>query len=125
MQATKFRVLVIDDDLAFLQSLARAFRKDEKIELETQTSPRMALRLLEAGHYDALLTDWKMPTINGTEFLSLAALRYPRIPRGLITGVAALEEVSNAVNNARLTWVFLKPLQVQSFRSQLLKELES
>ena len=125
MQATKFQVLVIDDEIAFLQALTRAFRNDEKIRFETHTSPRMALRLLESGRYHALLTDWKMPTINGSEFLSLAAQRFPEVPRGLITGVAELKEVSTAVNNARLTWVFLKPIQMQSFRFQLLKELES
>ncbi len=121
---SQYRVLVVDDDQEFLRSIGRRFRRDPRLRLELASSPLQALRLLDVERFDAVLADWQMPTVNGSDLLALIAHRYPNIPRGLVTGYAAVNDVASAVNNGRVRWLFVKPLDAEMMRNQLLHVLD-
>ena len=81
------RVLLVDDEERILASLVRSLRR-EGYELVTAQTPLEALRLLEEQHFDAVLTDHKMPGMTGVELLAKVARLQPSAGKLLITGWA-------------------------------------
>ena len=78
-------VLVVDDETRILSAVRRSLRR-EGYEILTAETPAEALSILEARSVDVILSDHKMPGMNGLEFLALAAQRRPQAARLLITG---------------------------------------
>jgi len=62
------KVLVADDD-AFIRKLLNEFLSFYEYNVECVGSGEDALRLIETGHYDILITDYMMPGINGAELI--------------------------------------------------------
>jgi response regulator RpfG family c-di-GMP phosphodiesterase len=81
-------VLVVDDETRILSAVRRSLRR-EGYEILTAETPMEALAILEARSVDVILSDHKMPGMNGLKFLALAALRRPQAARLLITGWGA------------------------------------
>ncbi|UCE87069.1 MAG: response regulator [Deltaproteobacteria bacterium] len=79
------RLLLVDDEARILSSLRRALRR-EGYEVHTAESPDEALRALDAGSFDLILADYRMPGMTGVEFLARAAERWPDAVRILLTG---------------------------------------
>ena len=81
-------VLVVDDEPRILSAVRRSLRR-EGYEILTAETPAEALSILEARSVDVIISDHKMPGMNGLEFLALAAVRRPQAARFLITGWTA------------------------------------
>jgi CheY-like chemotaxis protein len=81
-------VLVVDDEPRILSAVRRSLRR-EGYEILTAETPAEALAILEARSVDVIVSDHKMPGMNGLEFLALAAVRRPQAVRFLITGWTA------------------------------------
>jgi len=78
-------VLLVDDEPRILSALHRALRR-EGYELLTAETTQEALRLIEEGTVDCVLSDHKMPGMTGLELLERVASRCPDTRRMLITG---------------------------------------
>ncbi len=64
------KCLLVDDDKAVLEQAEIFLEKEEKgLELDTVCRPVKALDLLEEYDYDAIISDYNMPEMNGSEFL--------------------------------------------------------
>jgi two-component system sensor histidine kinase/response regulator len=87
MQNHPARVLLVDDDTALLQALPRtiALRAPE-IQIETTDSANNALARIEQTAYDAVITDIKMPGMDGLTLLNRIRELSPDMPTLLITG---------------------------------------
>ena len=81
-------VLIVDDEPRILSAVRRSLRR-EGYEILTAETPAEALSILEARSVDVIVSDHKMPGMNGLEFLALAAVRRPQAARFLITGWTA------------------------------------
>jgi len=80
-------VLLVDDDLALLQALPEALRlRMGGVKVDTADSAAAALDLLAARDYDAIVTDIKMPGIDGLELLAEIRTQRPDTPTVMITG---------------------------------------
>src|SRR5437762_11798509 len=80
-------VLLVDDDLALLQALPEALRlRMGGVKVETADSAAAALDLIAARDYDAIVTDIKMPGIDGLELLAEIRTQRPDTPTVMITG---------------------------------------
>ncbi len=83
----RYKILFVDDDANFLQSLARSLRRmSAEWDLRFASSGSMALDILDAEVCDAVVTDFKMPEMDGLELLSTLKERYPDVVRVLFTG---------------------------------------
>jgi DNA-binding NtrC family response regulator len=84
---TEPRVLIVDDDLALLQALPEAIRlRMEGVMVDTAESATTALNQIEAWDYDAIVTDIKMPGVDGMGLLAEIRTRRPGTPTIMITG---------------------------------------
>src|SRR5438094_2097404 len=84
---TASRVLVVDDDPALLQALPAALRiRMAALTVDTADSAAAALDRIAATDYDAIITDIKMPGMDGVALLSEIRTRRPDTPVLMITG---------------------------------------
>lgn len=122
-------VLIVDDEPAVLSSLRRLFR-GKQYEIITESNPAEALKRIDSEQIDLIISDMRMPEINGTEILRHAADRQPGSVRILLTGYADLEDAIEAVNSGGIFRYLTKPWDnkaiVEAVESGLyVKELES
>src|SRR5438067_12538914 len=83
---TASRVLVVDDDPALLQALPAALRiRMAAVTVDTADSAAAALDRIAATDYDAIVTDIKMPGMDGVALLSEIRTRRPDTPVLMIT----------------------------------------
>src|SRR5579884_3909926 len=80
-------ILIVDDDTALLQALPQALRLRIKgIQIDTSDSAPKAFSLIEQNDYDAIVSDIKMPGMDGLALLAQIKARRPETPTLLITG---------------------------------------
>jgi YesN/AraC family two-component response regulator len=77
-------LLVVDDEVEIAKALRRLLRKDFKVEFAH--SGKEALTRLEQGPVDLVLSDFRMPGMNGAEFLALVKQRWPSTRRVMLSG---------------------------------------
>lgn len=81
------RILIVDDDPALLQALPETLRLHlEGVVVETTHSAASALKQIAAIDYDAIVTDIKMPGMDGLALLAQIRVLRPDTPTLLITG---------------------------------------
>lgn len=103
-----FTVLCVDDEKNILSSLKRLlFRED--YELLFATSGAEGLELLKKHSVQVVISDMKMPNMNGAEFLEQVANTYPDTYRMILSGFADLGATIDAVNKGRIHRFLQKP----------------
>src|SRR5919204_1126054 len=81
------RILIIDDDVALLEALPRALRlRLDGVEIDTVDNALDALAQIERTDYDAIVSDIKMPGMDGLAVLGEIRRLRPKTPTLLITG---------------------------------------
>ncbi len=104
------RVLFVDDDLNLLAAIKRQFHGTYN--LVTAESGQKALRILGDGKpFAVVISDMRMPEMNGIRFLSLAAKTSPDTVRVMLTGNADVETAMHAVNEGNIFRFLVKPCQ--------------
>lgn len=107
------RILCVDDDVLSLD-LAKAFLEDSgELELDTATSGLEALNMMASKRYDAIVSDYGMPTMDGLELLRRVRHRDADIPFILFTG-RGREEVVIEACNAGITFYVRKGADVKA-----------
>lgn len=102
------RILCVDDDPHMLEALQRALGFE--FDVVTEADPRAALRRLEQdSDIEVILSDLKMPGIDGTMFLSETKRICPAATRLLLTGVPDLDAAIAAINQGGVFRFLTKP----------------
>lgn len=84
---SKPRILFVDDEPNILDGLRRMLRrKQREWELEFADSGSKALKLMEQAPYDVVVSDMRMPEMDGAELLSLVMEQYPETIRFILSG---------------------------------------
>lgn len=83
------RIMVVDDEGTALKSLRRILEKDG-YRVSTYNNPVRALELLRKETFDVLLSDLRMPHLDGLELLDQAKLAVPGLEVIIVTGYASL-----------------------------------
>lgn len=108
-------VLVVDDEQDILDSLESFLSSALAVKVYTARSGPAALALLKDRRVDVILSDYKMPGMNGTEFLAEAAKLAPGVPRIMITAFATPELAAEAAREAGVVLVVSKPFDLKYF----------
>ena len=116
----KLTVLLVDDDRDILESVGQLFEffLPEYL-LLTVASPREAFDVLQGRHVDVIISDFRMPEMDGVEFLRRARHAWPAIPRFLFTAYPDDQLFERARREAYVRGVITKPCDAESFRGPL------
>ena len=101
-------VLVVDDDEHVRRSLRRVLRRASCNLLEAPEAAT-ALDMLASEPVQVVVSDYRMPGMDGVEFLRQVKERYPAIQRVLLTGQADTAAIEEAVNRSEIFRFIWKP----------------
>jgi CheY-like chemotaxis protein len=106
--AVSERVLFVDDDQNVLDAIQRTLRK--QLEVRTATGGIEGLRLLsESGPFALVISDMRMPTMNGAQFLAKVRELAPDTVRMILSGASDLQATISAVNEGQIYRFLNKP----------------
>jgi putative nucleotidyltransferase with HDIG domain len=103
-------VLVVDDDRLILAQMSDALR-DAGYPTTCFRDPRAALRALASEQPVVIVSDYRMPEMDGVEFLSKARERLPNAARVLCTSANDFDVARAAVNSGQVYRIIRKPWQ--------------
>jgi CheY-like chemotaxis protein len=110
------RILVVDDNVQLLAGISRNLRR--VIPVVTASSGDEALTLLKKDRdFSIILSDMRMPGMDGAQFFSEAKLLAPDAVRILLTGQADLAAVIAAINHGRIYRFLSKPVDFDDLRN--------
>jgi two-component system response regulator HydG len=115
-------VLVVDDDLANLESVSRIFQR-EGLNTLCASSGKEALELLRRPEVSAVVTDLMMPGMDGQELLKLARSIRPDVEVVLMTAYATIETAVAAMKEGAYDFI-TKPLKRHALIKSVQKALE-
>jgi diguanylate cyclase len=113
----KCSLLVVDDEPYILATLS-ALLSDE-FEVITSDSGAGAQRVFAERPIDLVLSDQKMPRMNGVQLLEWVRQNHPKTIRLLMTGYADLEEAVEAINRGQVYRYLPKPWQADDLLETL------
>ena len=105
------RILVVEDEDDIRELLCELLSSGiENVIVEGRNDGPSALRALAATPPDLVITDYKMPGMNGLDFLAHVRLQLPNTPAILITAFPELDIAVRAINEARVQSFLQKPV---------------
>jgi two-component system probable response regulator PhcQ len=114
---TQHRILLVDDDVNVLKALRRvlsltpcvAGNQRFKLQVDAYDSPTAALAIAHERPYALVLSDYRMPGMDGTEFLSAFRELQPHAARLILSGYADLNGLIRAINEVGIQRFIAKP----------------
>ncbi|MDX9994438.1 MAG: response regulator [Rhodocyclaceae bacterium] len=121
-------VLVVDDDLNFAHAVARSLRRgnlfDEvfretgmvmdgsvpRVAVRIAATPLEGLRLAEEERFSCVITDYRMPVMDGARFLAAFTAKQPDCATIMLSGAVGMEGVTVALDLAHIQAFLTKPL---------------
>jgi CheY-like chemotaxis protein len=118
------KVLIVDDEETLTWSMTKTLTKDKgKYDLVIANTGTEALSVLKQDPIDLVVTDIKMPDINGLELLSMIRKQYPSTKVIIMTAYGSPEVHKEATR--RGSYFYLeKPFEISDLRTLILKALE-
>ena len=112
------KILFVDDDANLLSGLQRTLRR--QFDVVTANGPEQALGTLKTqGPFGVIVSDFKMPLMNGVELLGRTAAEWPDTVRILLTGEADTKAAIAAVNEGHVYRFLTKPCPAFSLANAL------
>jgi diguanylate cyclase (GGDEF)-like protein len=111
-------LLLVDDEPHILSSLQRLLRRDGYTVLSAG-SARAGFELLSVHNVQVILSDQRMPEMNGTEFFARVSELYPETIRIVLSGYTDAVSVTEAVNRGAIYKFLSKPWTDQDLRSDV------
>ena len=120
-EATKMtsdhKILFVDDEPNVVQAYQRQLRKQFLV--DTAEGALAALKAMETtGPYAVVVTDMRMPSMNGVEFLHHVRNRWPDSVRVMLTGNADQQTAIDAVNDGCVFRFLTKPCSMESLSAR-------
>lgn len=103
------RVLYVDDEPSLCRAFARMFVSDAEVAVTTSTSALEAAALIQDETFDVIVSDLRMPAMDGIAFLTVARDRRPEARRMLVSGYADLDSAISAINRVGVDRLLTKP----------------
>jgi len=94
-------ILVVDDEPGIQSALRRTLRR-AGYQVITAGSGAEGLDQLSQQAVDLIISDMRMPEMDGAQFLSRAAEKWPTVVRVLLTGYADMESTIAAINEGKI-----------------------
>lgn len=118
----KLTILYVDDEESNLNVFKNTFRREYKV--FTAINAFEGLEILNREKIDLILTDQRMPEMNGVEFLKKTLDNHPNLNRILVTGYTDFGALTEAINEARIFQFIQKPWDENQLREVIEKGLQ-
>lgn len=118
----KYNILLVDDEEDNLALLYRTLRGSYN--LEKTTSPIKALEILKERNFELVISDHKMPEMDGVEFLKHVQLQHPSTMRILLTAYSDANILIDAINYAKIYRYVKKPYNPEELQLIVSSALE-
>jgi len=102
------RLLLVDDEENILKSIRRVLRRGDW-DIETATDAEEGLRRLEQFAPQVVISDFRMPGMNGVDFLTRVKEQVPLAQRIMLTGQADQMAIEEAINRSEIFRFISKP----------------
>jgi DNA-binding NtrC family response regulator len=104
-----YSILLVDDEENILKALRRVLGRRKDWEIETYTRAEEALRRMRIKNFELVLSDYRMPGMDGVQFLSQVKQLQPETMRLIISGHTDLDALLGAINEASIYQFISKP----------------
>ena len=115
-------ILVVDDE-AIVTSLIRDALEDEGYEIQTASSGEAALQLVEQHQFELVISDIRMPRMDGIEMIKKIREYQPNIGIIFMTGYANLQSAKKAIKQGASDYI-MKPFELTEIRAAVKNALE-
>ena len=118
-------ILLLDDEQEVLNALQRVLHRDYQV--HAFTDAQAAINFFHNSPTQIVISDMKMPKINGAEFLSHIAKINSRCKRIVLTGYADTELAKKAINEGKISAYLNKPwsnIELKETLAKLINELK-
>lgn len=123
-------VLLVDDEPAILNALVRTLRRGvveglwQPLRTETFTDPAAALARAREQAFALCISDFRMPGMNGAQFLTALRECQPECRRVILSAHADFEGLTDAINSARIALFLSKPWNEPELLAVVHEQLE-
>lgn len=117
------KILIVDDELNMRLVLA-AMLKREGYEVASAADGSEALQILKSGRIAAVITDLKMPRIDGMELLNRVSQEYPEVPVIMITAHGTVATAVEALKKGALDYI-TKPFELEDLKNIVSKAIKT
>src|SRR5580658_4320206 len=116
------RILFVDDEPMILQGIQHSLRgMRAEWEVELAGSGAQALETMERTPFDVVITDMRMPGMDGAQLLDLVKARFPRTVRIILSGQSDRETILRSVGPSHQ--YLSKPCDLDELKQRLIRAL--
>ncbi|WP_417909170.1 response regulator [Candidatus Electronema sp. PJ] len=117
------QVLIVDDEPELLLSIKSGFEHNGHFHVLTAENGRDALDLLDRNRIDLVVTDLRMPVMDGIELLSVMSESFPEVPHIVMTAFGT-PLIEKQLKKAGALNVLDKPLDIEALEMAISKALD-
>lgn len=118
------KILFLDDEENVIRSLRRIFIDVDEYEIHTAMQGNEALDILKNNDIALIISDYRMPEMDGVEFLEKAKQIKPEAIRIILTGFADVEVAIAAINEGEIYKFIEKPWESEQLKIHIKRALE-
>jgi DNA-binding NtrC family response regulator len=118
------RIVVVDDEKPLLRVIKRSLEQAFTADIQVFDNPFSAMSFVNANHVDVAIVDYKMPDVNGVDFLSALKAARPEMIRIIMSGQPETDFLEPAINEAEVFRFIKKPWDVQELYSIVYQALK-
>ncbi|MFW2372230.1 MAG: HD domain-containing phosphohydrolase [Gammaproteobacteria bacterium] len=124
LEDNKDSLLFVDDEKNILSSLKRLFRS-EGYNIYIADSGKEGLDIMEKYDIDLIISDMRMPEMNGAQLLETVYNKWPTTIRILLTGYSEISSTIDAINKGNIYKYISKPWEENDIKQTVRNALES
>lgn len=118
-----FRILLVDDEPLILASYRRTLQS-LGAQINLAQGPALGLEALETAPADVVVADYRMPGMNGDEFLEQVRQKWPDTIRILVTAYTDVQMIEEVVRRGEIFRFLTKPCETVKLRQALREALD-
>ncbi|GGW21784.1 sigma-54-dependent transcriptional regulator [Arenibacter certesii] len=112
-------VLIVDDDINILELIYRHLQSFNYHSYKA-VSVKEALAILKDSRIDLLITDLKMPDVDGMQLINYVSEHYPKLPKLVVTGYPSVDDALNVLKSGAIDYL-VKPFTKEELRQAVMK----
>jgi DNA-binding NtrC family response regulator len=120
----KHTILVVNDEELFIEYI-KSMLSGESYNVITASSGKQGLEILKKQRVNLVISEYKIPLMNGLEFLEKVKIIYPDILTVMVTDQADINLAIKAINEAGVYKFLLKPWDDIDFKNTIKRTLKS